>query len=110
MLSIPFVYFSLRKEEEKDLELTGFKRLIKEHGKAMMYLMFLFLGFVVAFSFWYIAVSGGSDSFRAQIETYCSINRPNDFQGCVNQFYGEGVFKSTGFANSNKSGCQYIYK
>jgi len=97
MFSIPFIYFSMRKEEQKDMELTGFKRLLKEHGKAMVYFMFLFLGFVIAFSFWYIAVSGGNQNFKAQIETYCSINKPSNFQECVTQFYGGEVSRTTGY-------------
>src|SRR3989339_300277 len=49
MFSIPFIFFALRKEEKKDMEMSGFKKLIQEHGKAMLYFMFLFMGFVVAF-------------------------------------------------------------
>lgn len=97
MFSIPFIYFTLRREEKKDIEMSGFKRLIKEHGKALLCFMFLFLGFVVAFSFWYITVSGGSQNFKAQIETYCIINKPSNYQECVNQFLGEGLSKTTGF-------------
>ena len=100
MFSIPFIYFSMRKEEQKDMELTGFKRLLKEHSKALLYFMFLFLGFVVAFSFWYIAVSGGNQNFKAQIETYCSINKPSNYQECVAQFYGGEISKTTGFSSA----------
>jgi len=100
MFSIPFIYFSLRTEEKKDMELSGVKRLLKEHGKALLCFMFLFLGFVVAFSFWYIAVSDGNQNFRAQIETYCVINRPTNYQECVNQFYGAETAKTTGYVVS----------
>lgn len=100
MFSIPFIYFSLRKEEEKDMKITGFRRLIQEHGKALLYFMFLFLGFVVAFSFWYISISGGNQNFRVQIETYCIINKPSNYQECVNQFMGGELNKATGFLSS----------
>ncbi len=100
MFSIPFIYYSFRKEEKKDIDETGFKKLIQEHGKAMLYLMFLFMGYVVAFSFWYIAITDGSQNFRAQIETYCVINKPSNYQGCVNQFLGGEITKTTGFASS----------
>ena len=100
MFSIPFIFFALRKEEKKDMEMSGFKKLIQEHGKAMLYFMFLFMGFVVAFSFWYIAVPDGNQNFRAQIETYCVINKPSNYQGCVNQFLGGELTKTTGFLAS----------
>ena len=71
MFSIPFVHSSIKNEEKKDLEIRGLKNLIKEHSKALACFLFLFLGFVVAFSFWYIAFTDGSQNFTAQIETYC---------------------------------------
>jgi hypothetical protein len=67
MFSIPFMYFAIKNEEEKDMENRGFYDLIKEHGKALTYFMFLFMGFVVAFSFWYIVLADGNLSFVAQI-------------------------------------------
>jgi uncharacterized membrane protein SpoIIM required for sporulation len=100
MFSIPFIYFALRKEEKKDLEIVGFKRLLKEHEKVLLCFMFLFLGFVVAFSFWYIAVDNGNLNFRAQIETYCVINKPSNYEQCTAQFLGADTIKTTGHATS----------
>ena len=96
MFTIPFLYFAIKHEEEKDLESTSFLRLIGEHGKALTYFMFLFFGFLVAFSFWYIVFEDGNQSFKAQIETYCMINRPTGFEQCVSD-YGVGKTKTTGF-------------
>ncbi len=101
MFTIPFLYFAIKNEEEKDLQADGFMRLIKEHGKALTYFMFLFLGFVVAFSFWYIVFEDGNDSFKAQIETYCMINRPTNFDRCVAD-YGIESSKTTAFSTSNQ--------
>jgi len=86
MFTIPFMYFVLRKEEEKDLENRGFGSLLKEHGKALTYLMFLFLGFVIGFSFWYITFKSGNQSFGQQVSTFCVINRPGDMDRCVAQY------------------------
>jgi len=96
MFSIPFIYFSLRKEEKKDMEISGFSRLMGEHSKILWCFMYLFMGFVVAFSFWYIAVDNGNQNFRAQIETFCLINKPSNFQQCVNQFISNDAVKTTG--------------
>jgi len=102
MFSIPFMYFALKNEEEKDLQIVGFKRLLWEHGKALNYMMFLFMGFVVAFSFWYIVFSDGNQNFRAQIETYCMINKPAYFDECVSEYGIKTISKTTAFLTAKE--------
>jgi len=97
MFTIPFLYFAFKNEEEKDLVESSYLNLIKEHSKALNYLMFLFLGFVVAFSFWYIVFEDGNMNFRAQIETYCMINRPSHFDQCVEEYGVNHISKTTAF-------------
>jgi len=102
MFSIPFIYYTFKLEEEKDLVITGFKRLLVEHNKAIMAFMFLFFGFIVAFSFWYIVFPAGNQSFRAQIETYCMINKPAHFDECVSEYGIEHVSKTTAFLTAKE--------
>lgn len=102
MFTIPFLYFAIKHEEEKDLEGYSYFRLIEEHGKALTYLMFLFLGFIVAFSFWYIVFEGGNLNFRAQIETYCMINRPSNFDQCVEEYGIKQISKTTAFLTAQE--------
>lgn len=97
MFSLPFMYFAIKNEEEKDLNTEGFFRLLKEHGKAITYMLFLFMGFIVAFSIWYISFDNGSQNFRAQIETYCMINRPAHFDDCVSEYGLKTLSKTTAF-------------
>ena len=97
MFSIPFMYYAIKNEEEKDLQIKGFKLLLKEHTKALTYFMFLFFGFIVAFSFWYIVFADGNQSFRAQIETYCIINKPAYFDECVSEYGIKHISKTTAF-------------
>ncbi len=97
MFSIPFMYLSIKNEEEKDLEEGHFLILMREHGRALLYLMFLFLGFIIAFSFWYIVFTDGNQNFRAQIETYCMINQPSHFDECVEKYGIEYTSKTTAF-------------
>ncbi len=85
MLSIPFVYYTIRLEEGKVSASSGTIALLKEHKKAIYAFLWLFIGFVIALSFWYMILSS-NESFRAQIETYCLINRPANFEACVNQY------------------------
>lgn len=102
MFTIPFMFFAIKYEEEKDLEMSGFLKLIKEHGKALSYMMFLFFGFIVAFSFWYISFSDGSQHFKAQIETYCMINKPSHFEECVSEYGLNKVSKTTIFLTAQE--------
>ncbi|MBR9704565.1 stage II sporulation protein M [Candidatus Pacearchaeota archaeon] len=98
MFTIPFLYYAFRKEEEKDMTINGFGALLKEHSKALTYMMFMFMGFVIAFSFWYIVFADGNENFRAQIETYCMINKPASFDNCVTEYGVKHVgAKTTGF-------------
>ena len=102
MFSMPYVYYTIRMEENKSASLKGI-RLLTEHSKAINAFLWLFVGFIIAFSFWYI-VLGSPDNFRAQIETYCSINSPQNYQGCVNEHgIKEGV-SGTGFVTGEISG------
>lgn len=102
MFSLPFMYFALKSEEKKDVQSKSSLQLLEAHGKAMAYFMFLFLGFVVAFSFWYIAFEDGSNNFRAQIETFCIINRPSNFENCVAQYGITTVAKTTTFLTARE--------
>jgi uncharacterized membrane protein SpoIIM required for sporulation len=97
MFTLPFIYYTLKLEEEKDLQLKGFKRLLLEHNKALYAFMFLFLGLVVSFAFWYIVFPTGNQNFTAQIETYCMINKPANFDECVSEYGIEHISKTTAY-------------
>jgi len=101
MFSLPFVYYLIKLEEEKDLQLTGFLRLLQEHSKALRALTWLFLGFVIAFAFWYTAIPD-SQNFRAQIETYCWINRPANFENCITEYGIDTTSTATAFVTSKE--------
>jgi uncharacterized membrane protein SpoIIM required for sporulation len=85
IFSLPFMYFIIKKEEKEDEEVFGFWSTWKIHKDAIFSLMLLFMGFIVAFSFWYI-VLGNSTLFNAQIETYCRINSPGNIQECIGKY------------------------
>lgn len=54
MACIPIVYSTMKLEESKDMIIDQEKALIKEHNKAIAFLMFLFIGITVSFVLWYI--------------------------------------------------------
>ena len=81
---LPFMYYLIKLEEGKDIEISNSGTLIKEHSKAVHALMWLFLGFVVAFSFWYLVLpSQAGENFNFQIKTFCAINSPNNYENCL---------------------------
>ena len=65
--------------------------------------MWLFFGFVVAFSFWNIALQD-ANLLNFQIQTYCQINSPGDVSGCVEQ-YSSGKINLTG---ASISGIRFL--
>lgn len=100
LFSMPFVYYTMKFEEHKISEKRTAFSLLIDHRKAIYAFMWLFLGFTVAFSFWYILLSA-NQSFEAQIETFCMINRPSGLADCVKQYGITGKsFSATGFASS----------
>lgn len=90
MFSLPFMYFIIRREEKEDETVEGIRQVWNAHKDAMYAFIWLFLGFVVAFSFWFLVLQDAG-LLNAQIETYCAINSPSNVEGCVEQ-YSTGTF------------------
>ncbi len=101
MFSMPFVYYAIKLEEKKVWESKGAIALLLQHRRAVSSFLWLFLGFTVALSFWYIVLPS-NDAFRVQIETYCMINRPSDFNGCVAQYGIKSQSATLGFVTSQE--------
>ncbi len=76
LMTVPLMYFTLRDEEEEDFRSKKELWLLKEHGKAIRFLLFLFLGFVVAFSLFYIFFPENTVQkvFDLQLKTIENIN------------------------------------
>lgn len=91
LFSIPFFFYMIKHEEEKDTRIKSEKSLLKEHGKAVAALSFLFIGYVVAFSILFVVMPKETTNanYKAQIETYCLINSRFDVENCIsNAFEG----------------------
>jgi len=84
MFSLPFMYYMIKNEETEEEEEVkgGLFGIFRIHGDAVLGFLWLFLGFIVAFSFWYIILQN-PDLLNAQIETYCTINQPGSIENCV---------------------------
>jgi uncharacterized membrane protein SpoIIM required for sporulation len=88
------MYFIIKKEEKEDEEVEGVFKVWEAHKDAIYAFMWLFFGFVVAFSFWNIVLQD-SNLLNFQIQTYCQINNPGDVDACV-QKYSSGDLNITG--------------
>jgi len=85
MFSLPFMYFLIKQEESESEQVEGFFAIWKIHKDAIYAFMWLFLGFIIAFAFWFILLQN-PNLFNAQIETYCMINSPGNIENCVSKF------------------------
>src|SRR3989338_702926 len=76
MACIPIVYSTMKLEESKDLSILDERALMREHNKAISFLMFLFFGITIAFVFWYVFLPSDMLGFvfDKQIATIQAIN------------------------------------
>src|SRR6056297_808030 len=89
MFTLPFMFFITKTEEKEDEEVEGLMHVWKAHKDAIYALMWLFVGFIIAFSFWNIVLQD-ANLLNFQLETYCSINSPGNVEGCVQQYSPAG--------------------
>lgn len=90
MFSLPYMYFIIKKEEREDEQVEGLLSVWRVHKDAIYSLMWLFLGFIIAFSFWYIVLQD-ANLLNFQIQTYCQINNPGSIESCVSQYSFESL-------------------
>jgi uncharacterized membrane protein SpoIIM required for sporulation len=88
------MYYIIKKEEKDDEEIEGVFSVWRTHKDAIYAFMWLFFGFIVAFSFWNIVLQD-SNLLNFQIQTYCQINNPGDINACIAK-YTSGSANVTG--------------
>src|SRR3989338_6081992 len=76
IMCVPLMYFTLRQEEEQDLKIDNEFWLLREHGKAINFLMYLFFGLVVGFTLFYVFSPEKlvNEVFNLQLNTIKQIN------------------------------------
>jgi uncharacterized membrane protein SpoIIM required for sporulation len=82
LFSIIFFFYALRLDEKENIEDKSDDRAMKEDWKILKMFLWLFLGFLVGFAFWQIVIPGGIE-FNSQMQTYCVINKPFQYQDCL---------------------------
>ncbi|MDP7115877.1 MAG: stage II sporulation protein M [Candidatus Woesearchaeota archaeon] len=78
---VPLVYATIRFEEKKDFEILKQSLLLKEHSKALTFLMFLFLGITVSLTFWYLVFPTDISSNLFAVQTGTIVNINNQVSG-----------------------------
>ena len=104
MFSIPFMYSMFKQEETEDEEIEGVFGIWKMHGDAILAFLWLFLGFIIAFSVGN-AILQNSNLLNAQLETYCNINSPGSVEDCVAEYTMTGKSIST---NALGNGTRFL--
>lgn len=81
MACIPLIYNTVKLEESKGMTIESESELLREHNKAIAFLLYLFTGITVASVFWYVLLPSGTVEvlFSKQAETIASIN--NHYSG-----------------------------
>jgi len=70
------MYKTVKYEEKKDELIKKELNLLREHGRAMSFFIYMFIGFVIAFSFWFIVLPSSivQNLFSTQLFTISLIN------------------------------------
>jgi uncharacterized membrane protein SpoIIM required for sporulation len=101
MFSLPFVHYVFRLEERRSAQYTkGVFQLLKEHRFALYAFLWLFIGFVIGYSFWYILLPT-TNTASEQIGTFCVINNPGNVNECETQLGAKDV-SATVFATNKE--------
>jgi len=94
-------------EEIREVTEGQSRALFKPHFRAILSLLFLFLGFLAAFSIWYIVLPEKVvvSNFNSQIEQFCNINYAS-VQACLKEY---GLSSITGNSISTSTELLAIF-
>lgn len=76
LVCVPLMYNSMKAEEQEAARSKDEVSLLEHHGKVLRYLLFLFVGFLFAFSLWFVLLPTSivQSLFSSQLETIGAIN------------------------------------
>src|SRR3989344_3493003 len=95
------MFYMFRIEETRSSQDGGSAfQLIKDHRKALWAFLWLFVGFVLGFSFWYIILPT-TESLQQQVGTFCLINDPGNAK-CVETLTSKVQTSPTAFATNKE--------
>lgn len=93
---VPLFYNTIKAEERKDLNLKGEREILKEHSKALLFFMILFVGISFTCALWYVLLPAevSSQAFSIQQQTISDINGR-----VTGDIVGSGLFSKILFNN-----------
>jgi uncharacterized membrane protein SpoIIM required for sporulation len=96
LAAVPIMHASMKMEENNTVTLKDEPAILRRHSKVMVYLLYLFFGFVVAYTLWFLVLPDSivDPLFSTQIDTIKGIN---------NQVSGNFIF------SGNASGSSSIF-
>ena len=76
MMCIPLMYSTMKLEEKEDLRFSDERVILRHHWKALRFLIFMFFGFIIAYSLWFVILpeSMADSLFSTQLATIGAIN------------------------------------
>ncbi len=84
--ALPMLYTTIKNEEELDLKYDKESKLLKEHTKVLVFLIFLFLGISVALAIAYIFLPAEMVGSVFNLQEQAIINVNNNVQGNMTHF------------------------
>ncbi|MBT3465495.1 stage II sporulation protein M [archaeon] len=85
LATLPLLYVTIKNEEEIDLKYTGEWKLLKEHSKVLVFLIFLFLGITAALTLAYVFLPAEMSSTIFTLQEKAIVNTNNNVQGNITQ-------------------------
>lgn len=85
LFSIIFFFYALLRDEKENISDRSDRKAIGDDWKILKMLLYLFLGFIVGFLVWQV-VFPQQMTFNSQMQTYCVINKPLQYQDCLDSY------------------------
>ncbi len=104
--SVPLLFNTEKLEEEKDVRIDKESTLLKEHSKALLFFIFLFCGFVLAFTLWFVFLPENivQAVFNTQLSTIKAINSQitggSSFLSSANVFSGGSSIDASAYSHT----------
>jgi len=94
LATVPIMNATMKMEENNTVTLKDETTILQRHSKVITYLLYLFLGFVVAYTFWFLVLPDSivEPLFSTQLDT---------IQGINNQVSGKFIFSGNASAAGN---------
>jgi uncharacterized membrane protein SpoIIM required for sporulation len=86
MATLPMLYTTIKNEEEIDLKYDTEWKLLKEHSKVLIFLVFLFLGITSALALAYVFLPSETSTVIFSLQEKAIVNTNNNVQGGITHF------------------------